>query len=36
MGDLRRILGMPFSTATRPADWLVDYGCARRLVDLED
>jgi len=36
MGDLSRILGMPFSTATRTADWLVDNGYARRLADPED
>ncbi len=36
MGDLSRILGMPFSTATRTADWLVDNGYVRRLADPED
>ncbi len=36
MGDLSRILGIPFSTATRTADWLVDNGYVRRLADPED
>ena len=36
MGDLSRILGMPFSTATRTADWLVDNGYVQRLADPED
>ena len=36
MGDLSRILGMPFSSATRTADWLVDNGYVRRLADPED
>ncbi len=36
MGDLSRLLGMPFSTATRTADWLVDNGYVRRLADPED
>ena len=36
MGDLSRILGMPFSTATRTADWLVDSGYVQRLADPED
>jgi len=36
MGDLSRILGMPFSTATRTADWLVDRGYVQRLADPED
>ena len=36
MGDLSRILGMPFSSATRTADWLVDSGYVQRLADPED
>jgi DNA-binding MarR family transcriptional regulator len=36
MGDLSRILGVPFSTATRTADWLVDNGYVQRLADPED
>ncbi len=36
MGDLSRILGMPFSTATRMVDWLVDNGYVQRLADPED
>jgi DNA-binding MarR family transcriptional regulator len=36
MGDLSRSLGMPFSTATRTADWLVDNGYVQRLADPED
>ena len=36
MGDLSRILGIPFSTATRTADWLVDNGYVRRLADPDD
>jgi len=36
MGDLSRILGMPFSTATRTADWLVDSGYVQRLADPDD
>ena len=33
MGDLSRILGAPFSTATRTVDWLVDNGYVQRLAD---
>jgi DNA-binding MarR family transcriptional regulator len=36
MGDLSRILGMPFSTATRTADWLVENGYVQRMADPED
>jgi DNA-binding MarR family transcriptional regulator len=36
MGDLSRILGVPFSTATRMVDWLVDNGYVQRLADPED
>jgi DNA-binding MarR family transcriptional regulator len=36
MGDLSRILGMSFSTATRTVDWLVDSGYVQRLADPED
>ena len=36
MGDLSRILGVPFSTATRTADWLVNNGYVRRLADPDD
>ncbi len=36
MGDLSRILGVPFSTATRTADWLVDNGYVQRLADPQD
>ena len=36
MGELSRILGMPFSSATRTADWLVDCGYVQRLADPED
>jgi DNA-binding MarR family transcriptional regulator len=36
MGDLSRILGVPFSTATRTVDWLVNNGYVRRLADPED
>jgi DNA-binding MarR family transcriptional regulator len=36
MGDMSRILGIPFSTATRTVDWLVDNGYVRRLADPED
>jgi DNA-binding MarR family transcriptional regulator len=36
MGDLSRILGVPFSTATRTVDWLVDNGYVQRLADPED
>ena len=36
MGDLSRILGVPFSTATRTVDWLVNNSYAQRLSDPED
>jgi DNA-binding MarR family transcriptional regulator len=36
MSDLSRILGVPFSTATRTVDWLVDNGYVQRLTDPED
>jgi len=36
MGDLSRILGVPFSTSTRTADWLVNNGYVQRLADPED
>jgi len=36
MGDLSRILGVPFSTATRTVDWLVENGYVNRLADSED
>src|SRR5512135_3760582 len=36
MGDLSRILGVPFSTATRMVDWLVDNGYVQRLADPDD
>jgi DNA-binding MarR family transcriptional regulator len=36
MGDLSRILGVPFSTATRTVDWLVNNGYVQRLADPED
>jgi DNA-binding MarR family transcriptional regulator len=36
MGDLSRTLGVPFSTATRTADWLVDNGYVLRLADPGD
>jgi DNA-binding MarR family transcriptional regulator len=36
MGDLSRILGVPFSSATRTADWLVNNGYFQRLTDPED
>jgi DNA-binding MarR family transcriptional regulator len=36
MGDLSRIMGVPFSTATRTADWLVNNGYVQRLADPED
>jgi DNA-binding MarR family transcriptional regulator len=36
MGDLSRILGVPFSTATRTVDWLVDNGYVQRLADPDD
>ncbi len=36
MGDLSRTLGVPFSTATRTVDWLVENGYVQRLADPED
>jgi len=36
MGDMSRILGVPFSTSTRTADWLVNNGYVQRLADPED
>lgn len=36
MGDLSRILGVPFSSATRTADWLVKSGYLQRLADPDD
>ena len=36
MGDLSRILGVPFSTATRTVDWLVNNGYVQRLADPDD
>lgn len=36
MGDMSRILGVPFSTATRTADWLVNNGYVQRLADPDD
>ncbi len=36
MGDLSRILGVPFSTATRTVDWLVNNSYVQRLPDPED
>jgi DNA-binding MarR family transcriptional regulator len=36
MGDVSRILGIPFSTATRTVDWLVENGYVQRLTDPED
>ena len=36
MGELSRILGVPFSTATRTVDWLVNNGYVQRLADPED
>ena len=36
MGDLSRILGVPFSTATRTVDWLVNNGYIHRLADPDD
>ena len=36
MGDLSRILGVPFSTATRTVDWLVNNSYMQRLPDPED
>ncbi len=36
MGDLSRTLGVPFSTATRTVDWLVESGYVQRLADPDD
>jgi DNA-binding MarR family transcriptional regulator len=36
MGDLSRILGVPFSTVTRTVDWLVNNSYVQRLPDPED
>ena len=36
MSDLSHILGLPFSTATRTVDWLVNNNYVRRLADPED
>ena len=36
MGELSRILGVPFSTSTRTADWLVNNGYVQRLADPKD
>lgn len=36
MGDLSRTLGVPFSTATRTVDWLVNNSYVQRLPDPED
>jgi DNA-binding MarR family transcriptional regulator len=36
MGDLSRILGVPFSTATHTTDWLVNNGYVQRLADPRD
>jgi DNA-binding MarR family transcriptional regulator len=36
MGDLSRILGVPFSSATRTVDWLVNNNYIQRLADPED
>jgi DNA-binding MarR family transcriptional regulator len=36
MGDLSRILGVPFSTATRTVDWLVHNNYIQRLADPDD
>jgi DNA-binding MarR family transcriptional regulator len=36
MGDLSRILGVPFSTATRTVDWLVNNNYIQRLADPDD
>jgi DNA-binding MarR family transcriptional regulator len=36
MGDLSRILGVPFSTVTRTVDWLVSNDYVQRLADPED
>jgi len=36
MGDLSRIMGVPFSTATRTVDWLVNNCYVQRLADPDD
>jgi DNA-binding MarR family transcriptional regulator len=36
MGELSNMLGVPLSTATRVADWLVSEGYINRLHDAED
>jgi DNA-binding MarR family transcriptional regulator len=36
MGDLSRLLGVPFSTTTRTTDWLVNNGYVQRLADPKD
>ena len=36
MGEFSSALAVPFSTATRIADWLVDHGYIRRLPDEDD
>ncbi len=36
MGDLSRILGVPFSSTTRTVDWLVENGYVQRLADPGD
>ncbi len=36
MGELSRILGVPYSTATRTVDWLVENGYVQRLADPDD
>jgi len=36
MGELSRALAVPFSTATRMVDWLVENGHAERLSDPKD
>ena len=36
MGDLSRILGVPFSSATRTVDWLVNNNYIQRLTDPDD
>lgn len=36
MGELSRVLGVPFSTTTRIVDWLVENGYVQRLADPED
>lgn len=36
MGELSRILGVPFSSTTRTVDWLVNNGYVQRLADPDD